>query len=211
MIRVMIADDHPVVLEGLKQVLDAERDIEVVDSAESWDEVLEKAQNTLADVLLLDLSMPGTDFRVAMRRLSKDVPRLKVLILSVHPEEQFAVPAIRGGAAGYLTKDKSTEFLADAIRKVRFDGRFITPEVATQLAEEIEHPTDKKPHELLSDRELEVLIMLGKGMSVKEIGFKLGISPKTVSTYRERIMQKTDLDGNAAMIRYVIENGLDKS
>ena len=211
MIRVMIADDHPVVLEGLKKILQEEDDVEVVDSATTWDEVLEKASTTQAEVLLLDLSMPGTDFRVAMRRLSKDVPRLKVLILSVHPEDQFAVPAIRGGAAGYLTKDQGAEFLADAIRKVRFEGRFITPAVAAKLAEAIESPSDALPHELLSDRELEVLIMLGKGLSVKEIGFKLGISPKTVSTYRERIQQKTDLDGNADIIRYVIESGLDKS
>ena len=110
-----------------------------------------------------------------------------------------------------MTKDQSPELLSEAIRKVRFEGRFITDAVAQKLAEAVESPTPQKPHELLSDRELQVLIMLGKGMSVKEIGFKLGISPKTVSTYRERIMQKTDLDGNAAIIRYVIENGLDKS
>lgn len=210
MINVMIADDHPVVLEGLKRVLDAEQDIAVVDEASTMDEVLARAPETQADVLLLDLSMPGPDFRVAMRRLTKEAPRVRVLILSVHPEDQFAVPAIRAGAAGYLTKDQSAELLAEAIRKVRFDGRFITAAVAASLAAEVENPSDQKPHETLSDRELEVLIMLGRGMSVKEIGFKLGISPKTVSTYRERIQAKTDLDGNAAIIRYVIENGLDK-
>ncbi|MCI0400301.1 MAG: response regulator transcription factor [Gammaproteobacteria bacterium] len=208
MIRLLIADDHPIVREGLKRIVAECRDMRVVGEAVNGDEALTKSKSAGADVLLLDVSMPGPGFLDVMRLLRAESPGLRVLVLSVHPEDHYAVRALRAGAAGYLTKDHSPEELANAIRRVHAGGKYVTASLAEQLASELGPDAEKPPHETLSDREHQVFCMLGSGKSVNEIATELTLSPKTVSTYRTRILQKMKLRNNTELIRYAVQNAL---
>jgi DNA-binding NarL/FixJ family response regulator len=208
MIRLLIADDHPIVREGLKRIVAECRDMRVVSEAVNGDEALTKSQSTEVDVLLLDVSMPGPGFLDVMRSLRAEVPELRILVLSVHPEDHYAVRALRAGAAGYLTKDHSPEELANAIRRVYGGGKYVTPSLAERLASELGPDAEKPPHETLSDREHQVFCMLGSGKSVNEIASELSLSPKTVSTYRTRLLQKMKFKNNTELIRYAVQNGL---
>jgi len=208
MIRVLIADDHPIVREGLKRVLADTEGLAVAGEVATGDEVLQVTARLQPDVLLMDVSMPGPGFLEVMRSLRSEMPEQRVLVLSVHTESDDAASAIRSGANGYLTKDQSTENLAEAIRCIHEGRQYISPLLAEQLA--LEHLRDDAaaPHELLSEREYQVLCRFGSGRTVKEIAEELGLSPKTVSTYRSRILEKTELRTSADLIRYAIENGL---
>ena len=208
MIRLLIADDHPVVREGLKRIVAECPDMRWVGEATDALETLAKSKTADVDVLLLDISMPGPGFLDTMRRLRKERPDLAVLVLSVHSEDQYAVRALRAGAAGYLTKDHSPGELADAIRRVYRGDRYVTPSVAEKLVDGLGSKADRPAHEALSDREYEILCMLGAGKSVKAIGRQLALSPKTVSTYRGRTLEKMKLKTSAELIRYALQNGL---
>ena len=208
MIRLFIADDHPVVRAGLRGIIEGEVGFEVVGEAASGNELLSTIGRTPAEVLLLDVSMPGPGFLEVMHDLKEAHPRLAVLVLSVHPEDQYAVRALRAGAGGYLTKDHSPEELVAAIRKVHRGGKYVSPTLAEKLAIGLEVGTGGWPHEKLSDREYDVLCLLGSGRTVKEIAGGLGLSPKTVSTYRARVLEKMKLASNADLVRYAAQHGL---
>jgi DNA-binding NarL/FixJ family response regulator len=205
-IGILIADDHPIVREGLKRILEECPDMRVVAEAVDSSEVVEKSRQPGVDVLLLDVSMPGPGFLETLQRIRAREPSPRVLVLSVHPEDQFAVRALRAGAAGYLTKDQSPEELAEAIRRVQHGGRYVSRALAEPS--ELEPDTQRPPHESPSDREDQVFERLAAGQSVKEIASELALSPKTVSTYRTRILQKMKLGSNAELIRYAVRAGL---
>lgn len=208
MIRLLIADDHTLVREGIKRIVAELSDIEVVDEAVDSSELVRKCRASGVDVLLLDVSMPGRPFLETLRRLREELPSLRVLVLSMHPEEQYAVRALRAGAAGYLTKAHSPGNLEEAIRRV-YDGRkYVTPSLAEKLAFALGPEAEGAAHEALSDREYEVMVMLAQGNSVKEIANVLALSPKTVSTYRARVFEKMSFDSNARLVRYAVEHGL---
>lgn len=208
MIRLLIADDHPIVRAGLRRIAADHPGITVVGEAASAGEVLQRAAETPTDVILLDVSMPGPSFIEVLQMVRKEHPSVKVLVLSVHPEDQWAVRALRAGAAGYLTKDHSPEQLIEAIRKVYRGGKYVSAALAERLATGLESGASTVLHERLSDREYEVLRGLGTGLSVKVLAERLGLSAKTVSTYRSRILEKMQMMSNADLIRYVSDNGL---
>ncbi len=208
MIRLLLADDHPVVREGLRRIIADYPEMTVVGEATSGDEALQQASRLAADVLLLDISMPGLGFLDVLRQVKVDHPRLRVLVLSMHPEDQYAVRALRAGAAGYLNKNHSPEQLVQAIRKVVRGGKYVSPSLAEKLAHDLERGAEGLPHEELSDREYQVLCLLGSGRSVKEVAASLAVSPKTVSTYRMRLLEKMKLSTNADLVRYAAQHGL---
>jgi DNA-binding NarL/FixJ family response regulator len=207
-IRLLIADDHPIVREGLKRIVAECPDMELVGEAVDGDGALRECAGSDVDVLLLDVSMPGPGFLETMRCLRKEHPEVRVLVLSVHSEDQYAVRALRLGASGYLTKDHSPDELAGAIRRAYRGGKYVTESLAERLAFELEADREMLPHATLSNREYQVLCKLGSGTSVKETAAELGLSPKTVSTYRTRVLSKMNLKSNAELIRYVLRHGL---
>lgn len=205
-IQVLIADDHPVVRQGLKSVIADSSDMRVVGEAVDGDDVLTKVGDTDVDVVLLDVSMPGPGFLEILRRLPGERPRL--LVLSIHPEDVYAVRAIRAGAAGYVTKDRSPAELVSAIRWVEQGGTYVSPVLAQRLAAELRSGSELAAHEALSHREYQVLCLAAAGKTVKEMGAELSLSPKTVSTYRRRILDKLQLATHAQAMRYAIRSGL---
>jgi len=208
MIRILIVDDHPIVRAGLRRIAEDDRGISVTGEAASGDDALRALHQLIADVVLLDVSMPGSPFTETLRRLREEQPTVRILVLSAHPEDQWAVRALRGGASGYLTKDHSPEQLLDAIRRVHRGGRYVSPSLAERLAAQLGQDFVGAPHEQLSDREFDVLRGLGSGRTVKEVAASLGLSPKTVSTYRTRLMEKLQFATNADLVRYSAEHGL---
>ncbi len=208
MIRLLVADDHPVVREGLRRIVTDHPGLVVAAEAVDGDQVLSALRRVVVDVVLLDISMPGPGFLQVLEWVRAEHPRLPVLALSVHPEDQYAVRALRAGAAGYLTKDHSPEQLVEAIRKVHRGGRFVSPSLAERLATDLAPGRTSAPHERLSDREYQVLCLLGSGRMVKEISVELRLSPKTVSTYRTRLLEKMQVAGNADLVRYAAQHGL---
>lgn len=209
MIRILIADDHTIVREGLKQMLSACADFKVVGEASNGHEVLARLEDCPCDLLLLDMSMPGRSGTELIRQVKSERPKLQVLVLTMHEEHQYAVRAIKAGAAGYLTKETASDLLVSAIRKVASGGAFITPAVAEQLALDAMPRTSVTPHLALSDREFQVLRLLVAGRSVTEIAEELHLSVKTISTHKARMMQKLDISSQADLIRYAISHNLD--
>ncbi len=207
-IRVVVADDHPILRAGLVSVLNASSDLRVVAEAGNGAEVLRSIRDVSFDVLLLDVSMPGKSGLDLLRQIRKDHPRLPILIVSSHPEDQYALRAIRAGASGYLTKMSAPADLVSAVRTVANGRKFITPALAELLADHIERPDDGTPHESLSDREFQTLKMIAAGHSLTEIGEVLCISVKTVSVYRSRVLEKMRMKSNVELTRYVVEHGL---
>jgi len=207
-IRLIIADDHQLVRDGFRRIIDAHSDMAIVAEAPDGDRLMEVLENSEADVLLLDISMPGTGFLSVMETLVRDHPRLPVLVVSMHAEEHWAMQALRAGAAGYLTKTHSAEELAEGIRRVHAGGRYITPQVAEAMASHLGRDRPVPGVGALSSREFQVLRGLGSGKMAKTVARELDISPKTVGTYRSRIMEKLGLDSNADLIRFVVEHDL---
>ena len=208
MIRILTADDHAIVREGLKQILADSPNMQVVDEAESGEGTLEKIRTNDYDVVVLDISMPGKSGLEVLKEIKAVRPSLPILILTIHPEEQYAVRVLRAGASGYLTKESAPDELVNAIERVSSGKKYITPATAERLVNELGSSTEKPSHNLLSDREFEVMRMLALGRSVKQIAEKLEVSPKTISTYKYRIFEKMDLRSSAELARYAIENGL---
>jgi DNA-binding NarL/FixJ family response regulator len=208
MIRVVIADDHPLVRAGLRQVLADEPEIEVVGEAADGDETVAVLRATEPDVVLLDITMPGAPFPGLLRLLRSAFPRVEVLIVTMHGEDQFAVRALKEGAAGYLTKQQPPQEVINAIKQIAGGGRYLTAAVAERAAAALDGNATRLPHERVSRREYEVLCMIGLGKSVKQIATELGVSPKTVSTHRARLLRKMHLKTSAELIRYVLQYGL---
>jgi DNA-binding NarL/FixJ family response regulator len=207
-IRVFVADDHAIVREGLRRILAAEPAFEVVGEAKDGHEVLAAVRAGGFDVLLLDLSMPGRSGIELVKQVKSESPALKVLVLSMHDEDQYAVRAIRAGASGYLTKDSATTQLVAAIRKAAAGGLYITPAVAEQLALQLQAPGDELPHKKLSDREHEVFLRLVAGESVSAIAERLHLSVKTVSTHKTHVLEKMGMSSVAELVRYAVAHGL---
>jgi len=208
MIRIVIADDHTIVREGLKQVLSAAPDLAVVGEAQNGNEVLQRVREMDFEVLLLDMSMPGKSGTELIRQVHSEKPKVRILVLSMHQEEQYAVRAIKAGASGYLTKESASAQLVSAIRKVGAGGAFISSAVAEELALGAMPQSEGPPHSLLSDREFQVLRMLASGQSVTEIAEELHLSVKTVSTHKARMMQKLGVSSPAELIRYAMAHRL---
>jgi two-component system, NarL family, invasion response regulator UvrY len=208
MIRVMIADDHPIVREGLKRIISDCADMRLSGEAVDGTEVLRKCSEVHADVLVLDISMPGIGVIELIRRLKERQPDLRILIVSIHAEDVFAVRVFRAGASGYLTKDRSPDELAEAIRRVHRGKIYVTDSLAEHLAGTLKSGEKPLTHDMLSDREYQIFLLLGEGKRIADIAAGMALSPKTVSTYRTRIFQKMRFENNAELIRYVIENHL---
>jgi DNA-binding NarL/FixJ family response regulator len=209
MIRVLITDDHAIVRQGLKQILAETSDIVVAAEAENASRTLELLADTARefDVLVLDINLPGRSGFDLLKDIRLLRPRLPVLVQSMHAEDQFAVRVLKAGAAGYITKESAPDELIKAIRKVCAGGRYISQALAEQLAVSLASPGEH-PHEALSDREYQILYLLASGKMVKEIAGDLGLSIKTVSTYRTRVLEKLRLHTNAELTRYALEHKL---
>lgn len=208
MIKILIADDHPLIREGLKKTLKEETDMDVVCEAKNGNEVLDLIKSKEVDVVVMDLTMPGLSGLETMKELKKQLPNLPVLILSMHPEERFAIRALKNGASGYLTKENAPQGLAEAIRKVVSGGRYITPSLAEKLAFDMSANTQKHPHELLSDREFQIFCLIASGKSIKDISVMLFLSVYTVHTHRTRILEKMSMKTNIDITHYAIQNHL---
>lgn len=208
MIKILVADDHTIVREGLKQIVGEVGDMMVADEAGNGQEALQKIREGNFDVVLLDISMPGRSGLEVLKDIRAERPKLPVLILSMHSEEQYAVRALRAGASGYLTKASAPDELIGAIRKVSRGRKYVTASLAEKLALELDADSRKPPHELLSDREYQVMLMLASGKSVTEIADELCLSVKTISTYRSRILEKMNMKKNAELTLYAVQNGL---
>lgn len=208
MIKVMIADDHPIFREGLKKIISKTHDITVSDEASSGDELLKKIKENNYDVIILDISIPDKSGLEILKYLQSTRQKSSVLILSMHPEDLYAIRALKAGASGYLTKGGEPEELLTAIRKVSNGGRYISSILAEKLANDLIINSGQPSHEKLSDREYQIMTMLASGKSTKEIAGDLFLSLPTISTYRSRILQKMNLKNNAEIIHYAIKNNL---
>ncbi len=208
MLKILIADDHPVFRRGLRQIISETPDIGVADEADNEHQVLGKVKTSGCNVVLLDISLPGMNGMDVLRQLKNERPDLPVLILTMHPEQQFAVRALKAGASGYLTKESAPDELVAAIRKVSTGGQYVSSSLAEELASYVRNGGDKPPHKALSDREFQVMRMIASGKTVTQIADELSLSVKTISTYRARILDKMKMKNSAELTHYAIENRL---
>jgi DNA-binding NarL/FixJ family response regulator len=208
MTNIIIVDDHPIVRQGLKQVLSEEPDMAMFGEAQNSQEVLELIRKQDWDIVVLDISMPGRGGLDVLKEIKHEQPKLPVLILSIHPEDQYAVRALRAGASGYLTKESAPEELVRAIRKILRGGKYVSSTLAEKMAFNLDMEAEKPLHETLSDREYQVLLMIASGKTTSEIAEEMALSVKTVSTYRARILEKMKMKSNADLTYYVIKNNL---
>jgi DNA-binding NarL/FixJ family response regulator len=207
-IRVAIADDHPLVRAGLRQVMAEDPSLHVVGEAADGDATVTLVRTTEPDVLLLDITMPGAPFPGLLRLLRNSFPPVQVLVVTMHAEEQFAVRALREGAAGYLTKSQPPGDVIAAVKQIAAGERYLTASMALRAAAALDSNAIALPHEHVSRREYEVLCMIGCGKTVKQIAEELGLSPKTISTHRARLLRKMHLRNSAELIRYAVQHGL---
>ncbi len=207
-IEILVVDDHTVVREGLKRILEAEADCVVAGEAGSVPDAQAWLRKRSFDLVLLDISLPDRTGLDLLKNIKRDTPKLPVLILSAYRDEHYAVRALKDGADGYLNKESASEQLVMAVRKVAAGGKYLSPALAERIALDVGVKDNKTPHEGLSDREFEILKLIAHGRSLKEIAEQLRISPKTVTTYRARIIEKTGLATNAEFTRYMLESGL---
>ncbi len=208
LVDVIIADDHLLIREGLKKLLAGEADLKLVAEARDAEEVLDVVERTEGDVLVLDITMPGASGLELIQRVREKKPDLGILILSMHPERLFAMRALRMGASGYISKEEAADELMNAIRKVAAGRKYISEELAEQLASKLDEEWDRPPHQSLSDRELQVFRMIAEGKTVAQIAEILYLSKSTVNTYRSRILKKMGMTSNAEVIHYAIRNNL---
>ena len=208
MIRILVADDHAVVRQGLKQIIADQADMIVAGEASTGDGTFSEAMSGDYDLVLLDISMPGGGGLEALKNLHRGKPDLRVLMLTMHPEDQYAIRALKAGASGYLTKDSAPENLVSAIRQVAAGGKYASPSLVEALVADLSSAAEAPLHQLLSDREFEVMILIASGKSTSEIAETLFLSGSTVHTYRDRLMKKLGLNGIAELVRYAVVNGL---
>ena len=206
--RILIADDHPIFRAGLKEILSKEKEVELIGEADDGPKALELARKQRWDVVVLDLTMPGKDGLEALQELRRERPKLPVLVLSAHPEDQLALRLLKAGAAGYLTKDKAPEVLFTAVRKVLRGEKYISESLAEKVALDVVSGATRSLHEALSHREYQVMRMIAAGKTMKEIAKELFLSVRTVSTYRARVLEKMNMKTNAELIRYALQNKL---
>ena len=207
-LRVLIADDHAIVRQGLRQILSETPDLSVAGEAENGIQAVQQVRNGKWDVVLMDVSMPDRNGIDALKIIKKEFPRLPVLILSMYPEEQYAIRALKAGAAGYLTKQSAPELLVTAIRQVASGKKYVSPSLAMELANAIGEDSERPAHEKLSDREYQTLCMIASGKTPTEIAEALNLSVKTVSVYRARLLEKMNLRNNAELTHYGLKHGL---
>jgi len=208
MIRIIIADDHPIVRAGMKQIISEASDLMVADEASDGHILLNKIKKENFDVVILDITMPHMDGLDVLKQLQIEKPKLPVIILSIHPESQYALRVLKAGAAGYVTKASAPDELINAIRKVYRGGKYISPSIAEKLAFQLNTNFKEMPHEMLSDREYQVMRMMASGKTVTEIAQELALSVKTISTYRSRILEKMEMKNSAELMHYAIQNQL---
>ena len=208
MIKILIADDHSIVREGLKQIVAESAEMVVQGEAVNGQQVLDLVQKADYDLILLDIAMPGRGGIDTLKQLKMDKPEIPVLILSMHPEDQYAVRAIKAGASGYLTKESAPEELIGAIKKVALGGKYVSADLAEKLVENLGKDIEKPDHTILSDREYQVMAMIATGKTVSEIGDELSLSVKTISTNRGRALKKMNMKNNAEFTYYAIKQGL---
>jgi len=208
LIKLLVADDHAIVRKGIEQIIAETTDIVVSAEARNGQEVMEKAAKNIYDLVLLDIAMPGRDGLEVLKELKKLRPKLAVLMLSMYPEEQYAIRALRSGASGYLTKESAPDELISAIRKVSSGGKYISSSLAERIAHKLGNNSDAALHEQLSDREYQIFIKLACGKTLTEIADELVLSVKTISTYRARLLVKMNMKSNAEITRYALENKL---
>ncbi|MDB6110651.1 MAG: Two component transcriptional regulator, LuxR family [Pedosphaera sp.] len=207
-VRILIVDDHSIIRQGLKQLLADEFPKATFGEANNGNEALEQVMKQPWDVVLLDITMPGKGGLDVLKQIVGAQPNIAVLVLSMHPEDQYAVRVLKTGAAGYITKNTASEEVVGAVKKVLTGGRYVSSTLAENLAASLNAPLEEPRHEILSDREYQVMRLIALGKSVKEIGFDLSLSVKTISTYRTRIMEKMQLKTNADIIRYAVHQRL---
>lgn len=206
--RIILVDDHELIREGLKKVIAKESDIDVIGEAQNADEMFEILSKNKIDIVILDITLPGRSGLDLISEIKTHYPDTRILILSMHPEDRFAVRALRAGAFGFITKGTASKILIEALRKIADGRKYITPTLAEHLALELDVDHDKPLHENLSNREFEVMRLIAEGKSVSEIAEMLFISVNTVTSYRSRIMEKMKMKTNAEIIRYAIEQNL---
>jgi DNA-binding NarL/FixJ family response regulator len=208
MTGIVIADDHELIREGIKKIIRSSREMHIAGEAADINQTLELAEAHAPDIIVLDINLPGIDGLEGLEMVRQRFPAIPVLILSMYPEERFAVRALKTGASGYITKSMAAEELLKAIQKIMSGGVYVSPHLAELLAIEARHPSRALPHECLTERELQVVSMLASGKQIKQIAAELSISISSVNTYRVRIFRKTGMVSNAALIRYAVEHGL---
>ena len=206
--RILIADDHPIFRAGLKETLAKATDVDFVGEADNGHKALELARKQRWDVVVLDITMPGKDGLEVLQELQRERPKLPVLVLSAHPEDQLALRLLKAGAAGYLTKDKAPKVLLSAIRKVLRGEKYVSESLAEKAVRELVSGSAKPLHETLSDREYQVMRMIAAAKAMKEIAKECFLSVRTVSTYRTRVLEKMNMKTNAELIRYALQNKL---
>jgi len=207
-IRILVADDHAVVREGIKQILSGIPDIVVAGEASDGFQALDQARKGQYDLLLLDIAMPRMSGLDVLKQLKSERADLPILMLSMYPEEQYAIRTLKAGASGYLAKESAPEELIAAVRKVCRGGKYVTSSLAEKLAVYLDYDTEKPPHERLSDREYQIVLMIASGKTVSEIANELSLSVKTISTHRSRALEKMGFKTNAELTHYAIVNGL---
>ena len=209
MIKVLIADDHAIVRHGLRQIVSETEDIRVEGEAESSAQAIRELRENAFDVVLLDISLPDKNGIETLKQVRREWPTVSVLMLTTHAEDEFGVRAIKAGAAGYLTKQSAASQLVTAVRQVASGRKYISPPLAEELARMVGDGNDSRPaHELLSDREYQTFIMIASGKSLSEMATSLSLSPKTVSVYRSRVLEKMHLKNNVEIAQYAVKNGL---
>ncbi|HET6266988.1 MAG TPA: response regulator transcription factor [Acidobacteriota bacterium] len=208
MIRILIADDHVLIREGLKKIIKEDSLMEVAAEAQDAREIFERLKQGKIDIVVLDLSLPGKNGLEILKDLKEQNPNLPVLILSMHPEDRFAVRALKAGASGYLTKESAAQELIKAIRHIVQGRKYVSPTLAENLALYLQEGTERPPHETLSDREYQILCLIAGGKTMKEIAQRLFLSISTVNTYRSRVLSKMNMKNDADLIRYAVQNRL---
>jgi two-component system invasion response regulator UvrY len=208
LLRILVADDHAVVREGLKQILSGMVGVTVSGEASDGVQALDQARKGDYDLVLLDIAMPGMSGLDVLKQLKSEKPDLPILMLSMYPEEQYAIRTLKAGASGYLAKESAPEELIAAIRKVCQGGKYVTSSLAEKLATYLKSDMERSPHERLSDREYQIVLMIASGKTVSEIAKELSLSVKTISTNRSRALEKMGMRNNAEITHYVIKNGL---
>jgi DNA-binding NarL/FixJ family response regulator len=208
MIKVLLADDHTLVRDGLRHILEGTSGFEVAGEAYDGPTTIALVRSTRADVLVLDLSMPGRNGVELVKQIKDELPALRILVLTMHAEQQYAVRAFKAGASGYLTKESASNELISALTKISSGGVYVSLAMAERLAQSLNEPTDMLPHQRLSDREFDVLRRIAAGQTISEIAHELCVSAKTVSTYKTRILEKMQMPHEAALVRYAIRHKL---
>jgi len=208
MMKILSADDHAVVRKGVKQILLEKFPYVSCEEATTAREVFELVERKNWDLLILDISLPDKSGLTVLKELRLVKPKLPVLMLTIHPEEEYAVRVLKSGGSGYLTKDSIPEQLVAAVVTILKGGKYISPSLAQTLAYELGRESARPPHHSLSDREYQVMLMIASGKTLREMASQLCLSPKTVSTYRQRLLEKMNVDSNAALVKYVVENNL---